>query len=306
VLRSRFFPTLQKVVEAMSKIRIKMFLVPVALASALACLDGPASAAPFVHVTGSGVTGQSQLDITGLTVRTGETTISPTAYTTIESDASATIGGTDPSTSQKFTGPGFTPTSASTTFDQAGGQTYTMSSISNPSSMSAYSEALTSAPSVTADTSNVQSLFFTAATAGNYDILYGMHGHVQVDGTVSPNPGTAATADYQFGVDITRQVGTGAPVTTHVGLEKGGVAIPIFGTIYTAAQDQDKALGIEYTITNVAAGERIQLQFYETSAVTASIGPSAVPEPSSLLLACVGLVGMGASRLRRRSAPISA
>lgn len=275
--------------------------MPVALASALVYPGGPASAAPFVHVTGSGVTGQSQLDITGLAVRTGETAVSGTTYTTIESDASATIGGTDPSTSQKFTGPGFSPTTATTTFDQAGGQTYTLSNISSPSAMSAYSEALTSAPPVTADTSNVQSLYFTAATAGNYDILYAMHGHVQVDGTVSPNPGTSATADYAFGVDITRQVGTGAPVTTHVALEKGGVAIPIFGTIYTAAQDQDKALAIEYTIANVAAGERIQLQFYETSAVTASIGPSAVPEPSSLLLACVGLVGLGARRLRRNS-----
>jgi hypothetical protein len=128
-----------------------------------------------------------------------------------------------------------------------------------------------------------------------------MIGHAQVDGTFAPVAGTSATADYAFGVDISRQVGSGTPTTISVPLEKGGAGIPLFGTIWTGTQDQANA-GSQYTITGVQAGELINLRFYETSSVTATVGTAApaVPEPSSLLMACLGFFGVAATTLRRR------
>jgi len=285
----------------MCKIKWTKLTGPLALVGAMAWLSAVASAAPFVSVSGPGVSGQATLNITGLTVSQGSTVVAPTTYTNISSTASTTINGLDPSVSQKNTGPGFAPTTAAVTFNQSGGQTFSSSANPDGSTLSTVSEALTTAPPVTSNGSNNQAFFFTAANAGNINIAYAMAGHVQVDGTFAPQPGTTATANYSFGVDITTKIGSAAAVTTHVALEQGGVNIPIFGTIYSDSQDQNKALGTQFTLSNIVAGELVQLQFYETSEVTASVGAaSAVPEPSSLLLACIGLVGVGATRFRRR------
>src|SRR5690242_13369115 len=85
--------------------------VPAALLalSAAMCWCGSARAAPFVHVSGSGVTGQASLNITNLMVTTSGVPVTVTGYTTISSTASSTINTTDPSTSQTFNGPGFSP-----------------------------------------------------------------------------------------------------------------------------------------------------------------------------------------------------
>lgn len=278
---------------------LRMLSSAVALTAALTCWSGTVLADPFVQVSGTGVSGQAKLDITGLQVTNGSTVIAPTAYTNVESDASTTVNGTDPSLSQRTTGPGFATTTATALFNNAGGQTFATATNAVAGSFSTISEALTTAPPVVANGANTQSFFFTAATAGAYNIQYAMAGHVQVDGTAAPVTGTSAAASYAFSVDISTQVGSGPITTTHVGLEQDGVSIPLFGTIYTAADGQAKAFGTQYTI-NAVAGEKINLLFYETSGVTASVGASAVPEPSSLLLACIGLVGVGFNRLRRR------
>jgi len=271
---------------------------------AVLCWCESARAAPFVHISGSGVTGQSSLDITNLVVKTGGTAVPLSGYSTISSNVSTTINSADPSRSQTFTGPGFTGTTATVTFDLPGGQTYAQAS-NTLTTMHAYSENLSSSVGTptTGDGANVQTFFFTAATAGSYDIQYGLIGHTAVNGTFAPNAGTTATADYAFGVDITRQVGTGTPTTTSVALEKGGSSIPVFGTQFISSQDQAKAFGTQYTITGVQAGELIQLKFYETTNVSATVGAaaSAVPEPSSWLLACLGFVGCAAKGLRRRN-----
>jgi len=273
----------------------------VAVTAALTLWSGQASADPFVSVSGTGVSGQAKLDITGLQVTNGSTVIAPTAYTTVESDASTTVNGSDPSLSQKSSVATFQATTATATFNNVGGQTFATATNASAGSFSTISEALTTAPPVVANGANTQSFFFTAATAGAYNIQYAMAGHVQVDGTAAPNPGTTSSAAYSFSVDITTQVGTGPISTTHVGLEQDGVSIPQFGTIFSASDGQSKAFGTQFTI-NAVAGESIQLLFYENSGVTASVGApaSAVPEPSSLLLACIGLFGVGAHKLRRR------
>jgi len=272
----------------------------VALTAVLAYWSGPASADPFVSVSGTGGNGQAKLDITGLRVVTGATTITPTAYTSVESDASTTVNGSDPSLSQKTTGPAFATTTATALFNNVGGQTYATASNPIAGDFHTISEALTTSPPVVANGANTQAFYFTAATAGAYNIQYAMAGHVQVDGTAVPLPGTSAAAAYAFSVDISTQVGSGPVQTTHVGLEQDGVSIPLFGTIFTAQDGQSKLFGTQYTF-NAVAGENIQLLFYETSGVTASVGAAAVPEPSSFLLACLGLVGVGANKLRRRN-----
>jgi len=281
----------------------------VALTASLICWSGTVLADPFVQVSGTGVSGQAKLDVTGLQVTNGSSVIAPAAYTTIESDASSTVNGTDPSLSQKSNGPGFASTTATALFNNAGGQTYATAANPSAGTLSTISEALTMAPPVVANGANTQSFFFTAATAAAYNIQYAMAGHVQVDGTAAPVAGTSAAASYAFSLDITTQVGSGPAVTTQVGLEQDGVSIPLFGTIFNAADGQSKAFGTQYTI-NAVAGEQIHLLFYETNSVTASVGAgglngaSPVPEPSSLLLACIGLVGVGVNRLRRRGPPI--
>jgi|SRR5579863_1567464 len=265
--------------------------------------NATALADPFVSVSGIGVSGQAKLDITGLQVVNGSTVIAPTAYTVVESDASTTINGTDPSLSQKTTGPGFAATTSTALFNNIGGQTYATASNPIAGSLHTISEALTTAPPVVANGANTQSYNFTATTAGAYNIQYAMAGHVQVDGTAAQSAGTTASAAYGFSLDVTTQVGSGPVTSTHVGLEQDGVAIPQFGTIYSAADGQSKAFGTQYTI-NAVAGEKIQLLFYENSSVSASVGiggingATPVPEPSTLLLACLGLVGIGAKKLR--------
>jgi|GEM_PF-6785755 len=278
----------------------------IAVTAALTCWCGTVLADPFVQVSGTGVNAQAKLDITGLQVTNGSSVIAPTAYTTVESDTSSTVNGTDPSVSQQSNGPGFAATTASVLFNNAGGQTFASSNNATAGSFSTISEALTTAPPVVANGANTQSYFFTATTAGAYNIQYAMAGHVQADGTAAaaPTSGTTAAASYAFSVDITTQVGSGPAVTTHVGLEQDGVSIPQFGTNLSAADGQLKAFGTQYTI-NAVAGEKIQLLFYENSSVMASVGSggvnlaSPVPEPSSLLLACLGLVGVGFNKLRR-------
>ncbi len=271
----------------------------VAVTAALTCWSGTVLADPYVEVSGTGVGGQATLNITGLQVTNGSSVISPTAYTTVESDASSTVNGTDPSLSQRTSGPGFAATTATALYNNAGGQTYGTAANAAAGNFSTISEALTTAPPVVANGANTQSFYFTAATAGAYNIQYAMAGHVQVDGSAAPVAGTTAAASYAFSVDITTQVGSGPAVTTHVGLEQDGVSIPLFGSTFTASDGMSKAFGTQYTI-NAVAGESIQLLFYETSGVTASVGASAVPEPSSLLLACIGVFGFGVNRLRRR------
>src|SRR5579863_7518194 len=211
----------------MLKHRWRVMSSVVAMAAALAYWSGPASADPFVSVSGTGVSGQAKLDITGLQVTNGSTVIAPTAYNTVESDASSTVNGSDPSLSQKSTGVAFTSTTATAVFDNVGGQTFATATNPVAGNFSTISEALTAAPPVVANGANTQSFFFTAATAGAYNIQYAMAGHVQVDGTAAPNPGTNASAAYAFSVDITTQIGTGPATTTHVGLEQDGVSIPL-------------------------------------------------------------------------------
>ena len=296
--------TYRKEILAMLKHYLRVSSSVVALTAALTYWSGVASADPFVHVSGTGVSGQAKLDVTGLQVTNGSTVITPTAYNTVESDASTTINGTDPSLSQKTTGPSFGATTSSALFNNVGGQTFATASNPTAGNFSSISEAMTTAPPVVANGANTQSFFFTAATAGAYNIQYAMAGHVQVDGTTNPAPGTTAAAAYAFSVDITTQIGSATPTTTHVGLEQDGVSVPLFGRIFSSQDGMSKSFGTQYTI-NAVEGERIQLLFYENTGVTASFGTPAVPEPSTLMLACIGVVGVGFNRLRRR-APVLA
>src|SRR5436190_5208783 len=134
----------------------------VALTIALAYWGQAASADPFVSVSGTGVSGQAKLDIAGLQVVNGSTTIAPTAYTIVESDASTTINGSDPSLSQKSTGPVFAATTATALFNNVGGQTFATASNPIAGDFHTISEALTTAPPVVANGANTQSYFFTA------------------------------------------------------------------------------------------------------------------------------------------------
>lgn len=288
----------------MLKFSLKNLVAPALTAAALLFLNGPISAATFVDVNPAGaVNAQAQLDITNFLVQSGSTTFT---YTTIDSSSGSTIGGDGMSTSDSNAGPNFEPTSATINVDGQGGQTYAQATISDPNTFRVISEVATTDADVVATATNTNSFFFTVPddfTGSTIDLTFTANGSVYADGSVAQVAGTSATAQIGFDIDtFQRNSGSSTVVDTHANLISPlGVSIPLFGTTYTLS---DSVSGnFTYTITGVQAGQTIQIKLTEFAKTTAQIGtatPPVVPEPSSLVLACLGMLSLAGKGLRRR------